>query len=596
MRKRILKNYIILVVIGVAVTGFYISQLTQNLYKKEVEDKLTRIANLIKIEITEDISKGKLIDFDLSARKYASALNISSDITNKSNKKMNLRITFIDFNGKVIGESETDYHTMENHLYRKEVQQAVKGGIGKDIRYSRTLKLDFFYIAVPVKDEKMIIRLSLPLNQIKSINQMIWFYTLVGIIAGLLLTVLLALKFSDSITKPINELVSISEEIAAGKYSKRVNVRSKDELGYLANTFNRMASQLEQTVADLVDKNVKVETIMNSMVNGILAVDSKLKIVLANEMAREMFHVDSKANIIGINMIEVIRNNQINNIIREAIEKNSPRVNEILVNPPEEKVFRVYTSPIKPIDGTSTNSGAIAIIQDITNIKKLEKIRTEFVSNVTHELKTPLTSIKGFIETLRAGAINDPDVAEKFLEIIDIESERLYTLINDILELSEIETRQKDSNIRPNNLNSIIEEVISFLQGVADKKKIVITNETKGDIIISVNRNRIKQMLINLIDNGIKYNYENGKVSINAYKEEGSTVISVKDTGIGISREHQSRIFERFYRVDKGRSRDIGGTGLGLSIVKHIVNLYNGDIKVYSEPGKGTEFIIRLPL
>ena len=226
----------------------------------------------------------------------------------------------------------------------------------------------------------------------------------------------------------------------------------------------------------------------------------------------------------------------------------------------------------------------------------MEQIRTEFVSNVTHELKTPLTSIRGFIETLRNGAINDPDVAEKFLEIIDIEAERLYMLINDILHLSEIETKQKDNNIETYEFEPIVEEVLSILQGAADKKNVALISEVKNDIKITANRDRIKQMLINLIENGIKYNNEGGNVMISANKAEGKVIFSVKDSGIGIAKEHLPRIFERFYRVDKGRSRNMGGTGLGLSIVKHIVNLYSGDIKVNSEPGEGTEFIIKLPM
>jgi two-component system phosphate regulon sensor histidine kinase PhoR len=228
-------------------------------------------------------------------------------------------------------------------------------------------------------------------------------------------------------------------------------------------------------------------------------------------------------------------------------------------------------------------------------MKKLEQIRTEFVSNVTHELKTPLTSIRGFVETLRSGAVKDADVTAQFLEIIDIEVERLTMLINDILQLSEIENNHSDTNIGTHNLTDIITEVISILQSSADKKSIKLTVEAAPKIAIQANRDRIKQMLINLIDNAIHYNVENGSVRIKAVKAEGRLVISVADSGIGIAQQHLSRIFERFYRVDKGRSRNMGGTGLGLSIVKHIVNLYDGDIQVESEPGMGTRFIVQLP-
>jgi len=284
-----------------------------------------------------------------------------------------------------------------------------------------------------------------------------------------------------------------------------------------------------------------------------------------------------------------------NKFLKDTIEKSVSLVNEISFSPPEYKVLRVYTNPIKSVNSSNTNLGGIVFIQDITEIKKLEQIKTEFVSNVTHELKTPLTSIRGFIETLRNGAIDDPVVSERFLEIIDIEAERLSMLINDILQLSEIETGQEDSNLKTCKLRPIAQETLSILQSAADKKHITLCLEINESIEITANKDRIKQMLINLVDNGINYNSENGMVTIKAHKAEGMLVISVKDTGIGIDKGHIPRIFERFYRVDKSRSRSMGGTGLGLSIVKHIVNLYNGDIIVKSELGKGSEFIIQFP-
>ncbi|MCX8131129.1 MAG: ATP-binding protein [Clostridia bacterium] len=597
MKRKIFLYYIILIIIGISVTGFFISELTQKFYKQEVENKLIDTASLIKDRVSEYISEKDDLDYNRIANKYAGLL-INPDAA-YSSEAIHSRITFIDFKGNVLGESEDDYHTMENHLNRLEIQQAVKGKTGKDIRHSKTLDVDYLYIAMPIKEYQIIVRVSVPLMMLKNIDKIIWYYTIIGILAALLLTTLLALKFSSSAIKPINELIAISNEISKGNYTKRVNIATKDEFGLLSKTFNDMAAKLEETVDNLIDKNVKFDSIMNSMINGIVAVDTKYRIILINDMAREMFNVKNEAEVLGHNILELVRNNQINAYVKKAVEQNTSLINEVIIGPPEDKVLRVYTNPIKPKDseysGLHEISGGIIFIQDITNIKKLEQIRTEFVSNVTHELKTPLTSIRGFVETLRSGAINNADVSEKFLEIIDIEAERLYMLINDILQLSEIENRQKDSNIEKHNLKSIVEEVLSILQGVAEKKGITVTDEIDSNITIIANKDRIKQMLINLIDNAIKYNSENGAVNVKSYRSEGKVVIIVSDTGIGIAQEHIPRIFERFYRVDKGRSRNMGGTGLGLSIVKHIVNLYNGDIRVNSNPGKGTEFIIQLP-
>ncbi|MDP4093885.1 MAG: ATP-binding protein, partial [Bacillota bacterium] len=593
-RRKIFFYYIILIVIGISITGFFISELAQHFYRQEVENKLKNTANLIQYQISDQLSLGEAIDFNKAAQKYSSLMNTPLQSSSEALRK-NTRITFIDFNGRVLGESEADYKSMENHLSRKEVIAAIKGQTGIDIRHSKTLNVDFLYVAVPIESNQIVVRVSTPLFQIDNINQIIWYYTAIGIIAGLLLTILLAYKFSSSITKPIQELIAVSKHISSGNYSKRVEIKTKDEFGQLAATFNDMSLKLEKTISELLDKNIKVDSIINSMTSGIVAVDEKFHVILINSIACELFDIEYGPGIIGINLRELIRNNQINSFLKDTIEKNIPSINEINVGSPDSKILRVHTNPIKSKDSNTLNSGGIAAIMDITNIKKLELIRTEFVSNVTHELKTPLTSIRGFIETLRSGAMNDPVVAEKFLEIIDIEAERLYTLINDILQLSEIETKQKDVNIGAYNLKQIVEEIISILQGAAERKNIKLINEVDEKVKVIVNRDRIKQMLINLIDNGIKYNVENGSVTIKGIQSAGKVVIYVQDTGIGISPEHLPRIFERFYRVDKGRSRNMGGTGLGLSIVKHIVNLYNGDIKINSKPGKGTEFIIQLP-
>ncbi len=599
MKKKIFMYYVLLVVLGLSITGFFTSKLAQSFYKYEVEEKLKNTAILIDYQISEKLSSGQVLDYNRLARAYSSLLN-DSPIPPASDEKVNTRITFIDFKGNVLGESQTDFKAMENHLNRKEVQEAIKGKFGRDIRHSTTLNIDFIYMAMPLSNTEAAVRVAVPLMQLKNIDRLMLYYTLAGMIAGLLLTSLLALKFSHSIINPINELIWASKEISNGNYQKRLDIHAKDELEQLSQTFNEMADKLDKTVADLIDKNLQFDSIINSMINGIIAVDNKYRIILINTMACEMFGADVQQNVTGMNIIELVRNNQINTFIKQAIEQNISSANEIIIGPPEDKVLRIYTNPIKSTHMSEQDkyliSGGIIFIQDITNVKKLEQIRTEFVSNVTHELKTPLTSIRGFVETLRSGAINDPDVSEKFLEIIDIEAERLYMLINDILQLSEIETNQKDTNLARHNLRPIIAEVLSILEGVAEKKSISLIANISGNVSIIANRDRIKQMLINLIDNAIKYNVENGTVTVKCFKAEGKVVISVKDTGIGIAQEHLSRIFERFYRVDKGRSRNMGGTGLGLSIVKHIVNLYSGDIKVNSEPGKGTEFVIQIPV
>lgn len=599
MKKKIFLYYMILILIGVSVTGFFISELFQKYYINEVEDKLKNEALLIQYSLSSELLDHKKLDFDLLAKNFAKIL--SDSLESAQHEAINTRITLIDYQGTVVGESETNYLVMENHLERKEIKEAINGNFGSDIRFSNTLKMDFLYIALPLKASDIIIRVSVPLVRINEMDRLIWMYTLLGIFAGLLLTTILALRFSSSVIRPVNQLIEVTKEIAMGNYSKRILVKSRDEFGLLSTTFNEMATKLEKTVSDLKDKSMKVDSIMNSMVNGLVAVDSNNKVILINAIACEMFGINKNSQALGANILEIIRNNQLNHYLRKTMESNQSLTNEIMIRGSEDRVFRIYTNPIKSMDHQENQfddrviSGGIIFIEDITTIKKLEQMRTEFVSNVTHELKTPLTSIRGFVETLRSGAVEDSCVADKFLEIIDIEAERLYMLINDILKLSEIESKQSDTNIGTYDLEPIIHEIIRFLQGIADKNGVTLTSKVHGNIKIVANKDRIKEMLINLIENGIKYNIENGNVDIQAYCREGKIVIHIKDTGIGIGAEHLPRIFERFYRAEKGRSRSMGGTGLGLSIVKHIVNLYSGEIKVNSSLGKGTEFIIQLP-
>ena len=598
MRKRIIQYSVMLVIIGITIAGIFTSAMARYFYKLEVQNNIESIAVLLKNDIVEETSVKSKINFDKFVKNYAYLLNSRTD--KDKNFPLATRITIINFQGKVLGDSDSNIGTMENHLNRKEIQEAIQGQTGRDQRFSSTMGMPYLYVALPINEHRIIVRVSVPLYQLNAINKAFLYYTLLGILAGLLLTLLISFKLSSFITKPVQHLITTSKEIAGGNYKKRVDVNYKDEIGQLALTFNEMADKLDETLSGIMDKNVKVDTVINSMRNGIIAIDINSKIIIVNTTACDIFDVQYGPGIIGKNLIDITRNSKVNSLLRETIKNDSSLMDEIVLFSPSlgiDKIYRIYTNTIKSSDGKNQTAGAVITLNDITSVRKLEQIRTEFVSNVTHELKTPLTSIRGFVETLKNGAIEDTTVAVKFLDIIDIEAERLYTLINDILQLSEIEAMRKDDSVMEIDLSQVIDEVILILKSSADKKNIILEVSTfPSQIKFMASRNRIKQMLINLIDNAIKYNVENGKIYVKAEKYNGNTIISIKDTGIGIPEIHHSRIFERFYRVDKGRSRNMGGTGLGLSIVKHIVNLYSGDIHIISEPGKGTEFIVKLPL
>lgn len=340
---------------------------------------------------------------------------------------------------------------------------------------------------------------------------------------------------------------------------------------------------------------------MSSVVNGIIAIDSAEKVLFINPVAERLLSITDRETV-GKHLLQVIRNNSIDNYLKIILKDRKFFDTEITIDDPEEKVLKLYANPIKQVNENDFE-GIIITIQDITELRKLERVRTEFVANVSHELKTPLTSIKGFAETLKAEDIDKQD-ADRFLSIIEDEADRLYRLINDILSLSELEQKKKKTKeVRETiKIDKAVEEIFAMLKSQSDKKNIELSMNVQAELYsLSGDPDKFKQMLLNLVDNAIKYTPENGKVWVEAYNitdrdDKGKVVIKVADNGIGIPKQHIPRLFERFYRVDKARSRTVGGTGLGLAIVKHIVILFNGEIEVDSKVGKGTEFRIILPV
>jgi Signal transduction histidine kinase len=564
LKKNIFIYFIILIIFAITVTGFFINQQVQKNYGIEVENNLIQLTKVLGSNV-DSMNNDSSLDYNKLAGKYADLIGKPENYISP-NLGQNTRVTFITRDGTVLGDSAADYHTMENHLNRKEVQTALQGETGIDTRYSNTLKVNYMYSAELIPSKNIIVRVSVPLINLQRIDRQIWLITVIGILMGLILAGILAMKFSSNIVTPID------------RHIQKIN------------------KKLYDTVDDLKDKNIKMDAILNSMKNIIIAVDSDNRVTSFNSSASEFFASNNTGQITGRSIIELVRNYQINDFLTDTLQNNKINTGEIHISSPFDMILKITTAPIQSKDDDKLASGAILVMEDITNIKKLEQIKTEFVSNVTHELKTPLTSIKGFIETLKDGAIEDKEIAGQFLDIIDIEAERLTILINDILNLSEIETKQQDSNISKHQINEITDALIPVMENVAVKKNIHITWDIDKKIKVEVNKDRIKQLLINLIDNAVKYNIENGQIFVTIKRNTSGVEMSVRDTGIGIAEENLSRIFERFYRVDKGRSRSMGGTGLGLSIVKHIVHLYNGSIKINSTVGEGSEFIITLPV
>ncbi|WP_315109911.1 HAMP domain-containing sensor histidine kinase [Clostridium intestinale] len=492
-----------------------------------------------------------------------------------------VRITYILPDGTVIYDTNVDKSTLENHNNREEVKEAEEEGEGSAVRYSTTLKKTLVYYATKLNDGS-IIRTSIAIENTKVFKDGLLKYYLVILAIVISISIIISLKLIRVILEPVREMEFITSRIARGELNRRVKILSNDELGTLGKTFNNMADQLQGKINEVLDKQNRLEAILQSMDSGVIAVDRKHNVIMMNHYSKKIFGI--KKDIIGEPLMDHIRDFELDLLF----EKKDVRVHEIKIIWPKESILRIRTADI--INGLDY-IGTVAVLQDITDIRRLENIRSQFVANVSHELKTPLTSIKGFAETLKY--VKDDENRERFLNIINDEAERLTRLINDILTLSNIE--QKGDVFKEEFFpNAVIDDVFILMNNLIEDKKIKLEFENNNTKYLYGSRDGFKQMLINLIENAIKYSEEGDKVTFRSYNLDNKLVIEVEDTGCGIPESEIPRIFERFYRVDKARSRAKGGTGLGLAIVKHIVKNFNGDITVNSVLGKGSNFIVKI--
>lgn len=494
-----------------------------------------------------------------------------------------IRVTIIDKNGVVLFDSVKDKSSLDNHNDRVEVNMAREKGEGYVVRLSDTIHKDMLYYATSF-DNGRIIRSSYLIDRINVINYSYTKY-FVGILAfAVLLAILSSLYIANSFVVPVKDLQNTTALMAQGDFERRAKIYYDDEVGKLAVAFNYMADKLQYTINDSKDKQNRLQAILKSMDSGVIAVDRFNRVIMINPYAEKIFGVNK--DIIGQKFINIIKDVEFENILRESTQN----VTEMKLLRPVERDLRIKVAQI--INGDEI-IGKVAVVQDITDLKKLVNLRKQFVANVSHELKTPLTSIKGFTETLRY--VDDEKTKDKFLKIINEEADRLTFLINDILTLSDIESGRR-FNLESFDVKTVVEDVIALLEQLSNKKNINLDYSCEDNIVLYGDRNKFKQMIINLGDNAIKYSEENDSVFLHLYKEDKILVVNVCDTGMGIDEDHIPRLFERFYRVDKARSRAKGGTGLGLAIVKHIVLGFNGTIEVESKIDEGSTFTVKIPL
>ncbi len=512
-------------------------------------------------------------------------------------KKTGLRITVIGPGGTVIGESdlpESELKNIENHLQRPEVQQALREDIGSATRHSDTIGVDLLYVAVPIRNDNLvgIVRVAMPLVEIQHTTARVLHTVAVASLLVGLATVPILFWLSRRVTRPILQMREVAGRVARGDFTERAPVRVSGELGDLAAALNDMSSQLAARIRELSEEKADLGAILAGMTEGVLVVRPDGRIRLTNQALRNPFAISEEA--VGKTVLEAFRNVPLHELVSEVIQKGDVAARELTFLTPNERAYELSATRLQ--DSQGTLSGVIVVFHDITRTRQFENTRKEFVANVSHELRTPLSIIKGYVETLLDEQPPDEETARQFLQTIQRHSRRLEALIADLLSISALESQQARLNFEPVHMRAAAQSVVDELARQAFEKFVAVSLEIPEKLpLVRADAQRLHQVLFNLLDNAIKYTPSGGHVTIRAEENNGFIETTVADDGPGIATEHLPHVFERFYRVDKARSRELGGTGLGLSIVKHIVQSHTGRVWAESELEKGSTFYFTLP-
>ena len=509
------------------------------------------------------------------------------------------RVTVITTAGLVLDDSQSDPHTMENHANRPEIQEALAKGEGQSTRHSVTINRDLLYYAVKQNvggPSPVVLRFAIPLATVQelvgSFRRSLWFASTIIMIAAAAAVLLVALGFSDRVER----LKEFSRRVAEGDFRPLPSDGTGDALEKLGTSLNQTAAQLDRTIRSLTEERNLSSAILGSMVEGVAVVNGAERLLFANQGFAEILDLDVPPKS-GSGLVEVVRQTEIIEAVRKVLA-GEPRVEaEVTTGTLRQHFFAATVAAVR----AGETSGAVMVLHDITELRKLERVRRDFVANVSHEFRTPLTAIQGFAETLLAGAMDDAEHRDRFLAIIVEHSRRLARLTEDLLKLSQMDADRLELEIRRVSVPQLIESCLETARHRAVEKELDISVKPTASELSSLpdiagDRRRLAEVLQNLLDNAIQYTMSRGKIVITAEAGDSEVVITVSDTGIGIPKADQPRIFERFYRVDVARSREAGGTGLGLSIAKHLVEVHGGRIWVESELGQGSKFHFTIPI
>jgi len=516
----------------------------------------------------------------------------------KLGREAGYRVTIIDPDGRVLGDSELtmeEVARLENHAGRPEVRSALGGTVGTILRRSSTLAASLLYVAAPVPGGERIagvFRVAVPVTMLGRWRAEIRKQVLGGIAIGLLVAILLSAWMAHRLSRPMSRLAALAGDYARGEFGARAGDASIREVRELGDALHAMAASLREHIDDLTAERNQATVILERLSEGVIAVDAGGQMLVLNPAARRLLGL-AREGLVGRGLFETVRQHEVHDVVRDVLAQRRRVERNVTIFQPEERWLHVHGLPCDSPEPTGPR--AILVIQDHTELARYDLMRREFVANVSHELKTPLTSIRSLAETLAGGALEDGTAARRFVRLIDEDAERLSRLIDDLLALSRIESQPAPAT-RPVEIRPLAESVLASLDPLVEKRRLRVTLEIPPEARVRADPDRVRQVLWNLIDNAIKYNKDGGLISLSAAVEGPRLRVVVADTGVGIPGGDLDRVFERFYRVDKARSRELGGTGLGLSIVKHIVESYGGRVEVESRPNAGSRFSVTFPL
>jgi len=580
---RLFPSYLLITLISLLAASWYASEAMRQFFLDQTAADLEARAALLEKQIQGLLSPLNAETIDA--------------ICKEAGRLSGTRITVILSDGTVIGDSREKPHLMDNHANRPEIITALAGQPGKSLRYSKTLMQRMLYVTTPLVDNQRIVavlRTSLPATSVEAEIKSIQLKIALGGCIIALLAAGISWVISRRISRPIEQMKKGAEQFAGGDLSHRLPPPATEEMAGLADALNQMAAQLDNRIETISRQRNQLETVLASMLEGVIAVDSEERIVSINRAGAQLFE-NEPANCQNKSIQEVIRSPALQQFIRKALSSKNPLEDDITVFQNEERVIDVKSSPL--LDANQHQIGTLVVFHDVTQLRRLENMRREFVANVSHEIKTPLTAIKGFVETLQQGNVEKAKEKERFLGIIQKHVDRLNAIIEDLLVLSRIEQEdeRKEINFQRLKIEDVFQAAIQLCRPKAEEKNIYIDLDCEKDIAAILDPTLIEQAVVNLLDNALKYSEPQSTVLLKSHRQNSEVVISVQDHGIGIAQKHLSRLFERFYRVDKSRSRTEGGTGLGLAIVKHIAQAHGGYVTVESKIGEGSRFSIYLP-